>query len=140
MALKVERFDMWVAGMKDKPGALTDKLQSLSKAGVNLKFVLARRALEKPGRAVAFVTPVKGAKQCRAAKAAGFRKSKSLVAVRVQGQDKRGRGAKMTAALADAGLNLRGLSAATFGKNFVAHVALDSTADANKAMKVLKAL
>jgi hypothetical protein len=46
----------------------------------------------------------------------------------------------MTQALADLGLNLRGLSAAAIGKSFVSHVALDSAAAAAKALRVLKAL
>jgi hypothetical protein len=47
-------------------------------------------------------------------------------------------GTSLTARLAAAGLNLRGLSAAAVGKRFVAHFALDRSADAAKAMKILK--
>ena len=42
--------------------------------------------------------------------------------------------------LAEAGINLRGFSAAVVGKNFVLNLALDSTKDANKATRVLKAM
>ena len=44
----------------------------------------------------------------------------------------------MTQALADAGINLRGLSAAALGKKFVCYLALDKAADAAKAIRVLK--
>ncbi len=44
----------------------------------------------------------------------------------------------MTRALAEAGINLRGLSAATIRKQFVVYLALDTAADARKAMNVLK--
>jgi hypothetical protein len=42
----------------------------------------------------------------------------------------------IAAALADAGLNVRGLSAAAIGKTFVTHVALDSAADAATLRKL----
>lgn len=138
--MTVDRMDVWVASIKDTPGALAKKLAVLSEAKANLKFVLARRSAEKRGRGVVFLAPLKGAAQVRAAKKAGLRKSKSIRALRVQGPDRRGLGAKMTAALADAGINLRGFSAAVVGKMFVLNLALDSTADANRATRVLKAM
>lgn len=131
---------MWVASVKDKPGMLAEKLESLSEAGVNLEFVIARRAPDKPGKGVVFATPVKGAAQCRAAKKAGFHKSKSLCAVRVEGPDKRGQGANVLRALAAKGINLRGISATATGRKFVAHIALDGAADATNAGRVLRAL
>jgi hypothetical protein len=140
MALKVSRVDTWAAAIVDQPGGLEGKLDALAKAGANLEFVIARRAPEKPGTGVVFVTPIKGAKQAKAAKAAGFRKTQSLNAVRVEGPDKPGQGARIAHALAIAGLNLRGLSAAAIGKRFVAHIALDTPADAAKAMRLLEAL
>jgi hypothetical protein len=88
---------------------------------------------------VVFVTPITGAAQS-AAKKAGFAKSATLHTVRIQGPDKPGEGARISAALADAGLNVRGLSAAAIGKTFVCHVALDSAADAAKAVRALKKL
>lgn len=140
MALKVSRVDTWAASIVDKPGGLAAKLAALAAAGANLEFVIARREATKPGTGVVFVTPIKGAKQAQAAKKAGFAKTGSLHAVRVEGADKRGMGAKMAEALAAAGVNLRGLSAAAIKKQFIAHIALDTAAAAAKAIKVLKAL
>jgi hypothetical protein len=138
--MKVARVDTWVASMKDKPGTLAGKLKALSKGGVNLEFVIARRAPDKPGTGVVFITPVKGRKQMRAARAAGFKKSAGLHTVRVEGPDRKGQGARMTAAMAAQGINLRGLSAAAIGKRFVAHIAVDTAAAAAKAVRILKAL
>ena len=140
MALKVSRVDVWAAGLKDKPGRMADKLATLADAGANLQFVIARRAPDKPGTGVMFVTPLKGARQLKAAKKAGFLKTKALRSVRVEGQDKRGIGAKLTQALADAGINIRGFSAAAAGKKFVCYVALDKAADATKTVRILKRL
>ena len=140
MALKVQRVDTWAASIKDKPGGLAPKLVALAKGGANLEFVIARRAVGRPGTGVVFVTPVRGAKQVKAAKKQGFKPTKSLHAVRVEGADRRGQGAKITQALAAAGLNLRGLSAAAIGKRFVCHVALDTAAAAAKAVRTLRGL
>ena len=139
MRFKVQRIDTWAASLEDKPGGLADKLDALAKAGVSLEFLIARRSPENPGQGVVFVTPIKGAGATRAARAAGFAKSDSLHTVRLEGADKRGAGAGITQALADAGLNLRGLSAAAINKKFIAHIALDTAADAAKAMRVLRA-
>ena len=140
MKLDVSRTDTWASTIDDRPGGLADKLDSLAAAGANLEFIIARRAPEKRGRGVVFVTPLKGAKQIKAAEAAGFQKTGSLHSLRVEGADKPGMGAKLTRALAKAGINLRGLSAAAFGKRYVTHLALDTAQDAAKAAAVLKKL
>ena len=138
MAFTVSRVDVWAATIKDRPGGLDAKLAALAAAGADLEFVIARRA--KPGSGVVFVTPLKGAAQCRAARKAGFEKTKSLHSVRIEGPDKPGQGTKITAALAAAGVNLRGLSAASIGRKFVCHIAVDEAKDATKALRVLKKL
>jgi hypothetical protein len=140
MKLHVSRTDTWAATIDDRPGGLADKLAALATAGANLEFIIARRAPEQRGSGVVFVTPLKGAKQVKAADAAGFQKTESLHSLRIEGADKPGMGAKMTRALAEAGINLRGLSAAALGKRYVAHVALDTAQDAAKTAAVLKKL
>jgi len=135
--MKAQRVDTWAAAIKDKPGALAAKFKALAAAGANLEFVIARRSPDKRGTGVVFVTPIKGPKQCSAAGAAGFKKTRSLHTVRLEGVNKRGQGARLTQALADAGLNLRGLSAAAIGNKFICHIAVDSGADATKVARIL---
>ena len=140
MALTVTRVDVWAATIEDQPGGLAAKLAAVAEAGAQLEFVISRRAPDKPGAGVVFLTPLQGPAQIRAAKKAGFEKTKSLFSVKAEGPDKRGLGAQITRALADAGLNLRGLSAAAIGRKCVVHVALDSSADATKAARILKGM
>ncbi len=140
MGLEVKRVDVWAASIEDQPGGLAVKLGALADAGASLAFVMARRAPEQPKTGVVFVSPLKGAKQLRVARKLGFVKTKSLNSVRVEGRDKRGMGAIVTAALASKGINLRGLSAAVIGRKFVLHLALDSPDDAAKAARALRAL
>jgi len=140
MPFKVSQEDVWVAGLRDRPGALAKKLGALADAGVQLEFVIARRTPEKRNAGVVFVTPIRGASRQKAAKKAGFRKTRTLCSLRVEGPDKQGRGAQIAQALADAGLNLRGLSGAVIGKRFVTHLAFDKAADAANAARVLRRL
>ncbi len=140
MKLKVSKTDVWASSIEDRPGGLGEKLGALAQAGANLEFIIARRSPERAGSGVVFVTPVKGAKQVKAAQAAGFQKTDTLHSVRVEGPDKAGMGARITRALTEAGINLKGLSAAALGRAFVCHLALDSAADATKAAAALKKL
>jgi len=138
MAYSIRKVDVWAAEIDDRPGGLAEKLAALAKAGASLEFIIARRAPDKPGRGVVFLTPVKGAKQKQAASEAGFGTTSSLQSVRVEGSDRPGLGTKMTRALADAGINLRGISAAALGRKSVAYFAFDSADDAGNAIKLLK--
>ena len=138
MKLEVKRTDVWAASIEDRPGGLAEKLVALADAGANLEFIIARRAPEKSGTGVVFVTPLTGAKQVKAAKAGGFDRTEALHSIRIEGVDKPGIISQLAKSLADAGINLRGLSAAATGKKFLAHLALDSAEDAAKALRVLK--
>ena len=138
MKMDIERIDLWVAGIKDQPGGLAEKLCGLAEAGASLSFLLGRRATDQPGKAVVFVAPIQGARQTKSAKQLGFHKSKSICGVRVITDDKRGLGMVLTKALADNGINLRGFSGVAVGKRAVFHIALDTASDAAKATKILK--
>jgi len=138
MALKASRVDIWAGSVEDRPGGLAEKLCVLAEAGAQLEYVMARRAPEKPGTGVVFLTPLRGARQLQAAKRAGLHKSKTIFALRVEGADRPGLGAWITDALAAKGINIRGLSASVIGKRFVVYLALDSASDAAKAAAALK--
>jgi hypothetical protein len=140
MALKVEKVDTWAAALEDQPGSLAAKLGALSSGGVNLECVIARRAPDKPGTGVVFVTPIQGAAGSRAARQAGFMKTNSLHTVRVEGLDKRGQCARIAEALSEQGLNLRGFSAAAIGAKFVCYIALDTATEAAKSVRLLRGL
>jgi hypothetical protein len=138
MAYSIKKVDVWAGEVADRPGGLASTVSALSEAGANLEFVVARRAPDKPGTGVVFVTPIKGAKQKSAAQAAGLGTTDSLHSVRVEGPDRAGLGAKMTDALAGAGINLRGLSGAAIGRRAVSYLAFDNATDAATAISVLR--
>jgi hypothetical protein len=138
MAYTIKKVDVWSAEVADRPGGLGDKLAALSDAGASFEFLVSRRSPDKPGTGVVFLTPIKGMKQKGAAQSAGFNTSDSLHSVRIEGPDRPGLGTKMTRALADAGINLRGVSAAALGRRAVTYLAFDSAADADTAVRTLK--
>jgi len=138
MAYSVKKVDVWAGEIADRPGGLASTLDAMTKAGANIEFVVARRAPDKPGTGVVFITPIKGAKQKTAAQQAGLGTSESLNSVRIEGPDKAGLGAKLTDARAAAGINLRGISAAALGRRAVSYLAFDSAADSETAVRILK--
>ena len=140
MKMEITKEDVWAASIDDRPGGLADKLDVLDQAGVNLEFIIARRAPDKPGTGVVFVTAIKGAKGKKAAQSVGFSKTDSLHSIRIACPDKSGRGAELTGQLAEAGINLRGFSGAAIGKKAVFHLAFDYADDAKKAIQVLRKL
>jgi hypothetical protein len=137
MALVVERVDVWAATIQDRPGGLADVLVALREAGADLEFIIARRAPEKPGTGVVFVTPLRGDREIGAAAQLGFNVTHSLHSVRVMGPDRPGIAAELTQKLADGGISLRGFSASVIGTQFVAYLAVDSLDDANKGIEIL---
>ncbi|RQS21306.1 amino acid-binding protein [Burkholderia sp. Bp8998] len=138
MELLVERVDVWAATIEDKPGGLARVLNALRAAGADLQFVVARRTPETPGKGVVFVAPLQGDKEIRAATQAGFNTTASLHSIRVMGLDQLGIIAELTQKLSDGGINLRGVSAAVLGSQFIAYLALDSLADAEQATDLLQ--
>lgn len=138
MELIVEHVDVWAANIPDKPGGLAAVLATLHEAGANLQFLIARRAPDTPGKGVVFVTPLQGDREIAAAAQVGFNVTQTLHSVRVMGRDQPGVAALLAQKLAQSGINLRGFSASVIGTQFVAYVAVDSAADADKAIKILE--
>ena len=139
MTLKVQRVDVWAASIEDQPGGLAGKLDVLAQAGADLEMIIARRTPEKPGTGVVFVTPLRGDEEIAAAvEVAGFASTSSLHSVRVEGDNRAGIAALLTQKIADAGINLHGLSAAVIDERFIVHLSFDSDDDAAKAVDILK--
>jgi hypothetical protein len=140
MDLLVEKEDVWAASLDDKAGALAAKLSALTDAGADLDFIIVRRAPERPGTGVVFVTPLRADREVRAATAVGFLVTSRLRSVRVEGPNEPGIAATLAKAIGDAGINMRGFSAAVLGTRFVAHVGVDSAEDEDALAKLLSRL
>jgi hypothetical protein len=140
MSFTVTKVDIWSAKIEDKPGGLARVLGALGNAGADLDCVIARRDASKSGTGVVFLTPVKGAAARKSAQSVGVAPAKNLATLKVEGDDAPGLGARIAGAIADADINLRGVSAATMGRKFVAYLGFDNATDATKAARALKKL
>ena len=140
MAYAVDKVDVWAGTVRDDPGGLAGVLSELSHAGAKLEFVIARRSPEQPGYGVVFVAPLKGRAQTDAARRAGLAKAANLRSVRIEGPDKAGLGSAIADALAEADINLRGMSGAALGRRSAIYLAFDNDEDASKARRILRRL
>ncbi len=134
----VERVSVWSASLMDKPGSLSNKLNCLDEAGVDLDFIIARRAPENPGSGVVFISPLRGDREVRAASTLGFAISSSIAAPRVEGENELGAAARLTDLIADAEINMRGFSGAVVGRKYVAYIGFDSPSDADRAANIIQ--
>lgn len=140
MAMTITKEDIWVAEIEDQPGALAQVLEALAAAGADLHAVIGRREANKPGTGLVYLTPLKGRKQADAARSAGLSPATDIINLRIEGPDKPGIGGRIARAIADAGVNIRGVSAVSYGNKFVAYIGMDSAADAAQATRAIKAL
>ncbi len=138
MTMNAEQVEVWAASLEDKPGALANKLSALAEVGADLDFIIARRAPDKPGTGVVFVTPLRGDQEIEPAAELGYAATNRLHSVRVEGRNERGIAGKLMQRVAKAGINLRGFSGAAIGTQFVLHMAFDTAEDARKAIALLR--
>ena len=138
MDLIVERVDVWAASTVDKPGGLSGILKDLYEAGADLDFIIARRAPEKPGTGVVFLTPILGDREVKAASTLGFNLTSGVAAVRVEADNVPGAAARLAELIADAAIDVRGFSVAVIGTRFNAYIGFDSPNDAKKVVNIIK--
>ncbi len=136
MGFEITKVDVWVGELEDRPGALCEKLGAVMRAGANLEFMIVRPLSEGPGRGVLFIAPLRGEDQARAAEEVGLRKSRVQV-LRIEGPDRPGLGAGIACTLANAGINIRGLSASALGERCLFYIRFDSDTDLVRAAQLL---
>jgi hypothetical protein len=137
MTFEISKEDVWVGEIEDRAGAVAEKLEAVTRVGVNLEFVIARRAPEKPGTGVVFMAPFRGESSVRAALQAGLSQWTSAATLRIEGPDRSGLGALIAWAVANEGISVRGISGAKLADRSVFYLAFDSVADADKASEAL---
>lgn len=138
MGLKLEKVDVWSGEIRDEIGALAEKLGPLAVAGADLTFLIARRQPDKPGTGIVFLGGLRGAKQTKAAQAAGLVKASDVVGLHVAATNKPGLAHQVVEKLASARINLRGISASVIGTRCVIVLAFDSATDRERAVRALR--
>lgn len=136
MAYEIKKVDVWSVEIMDQPGGLSSVLKPLVEAGANLNFLLARRT--SSGKGIAFLSPIEGGAIIKKAKLLGFQKNKDIAVLKISGPDKAGLGLLVLNTLSSAGINIRGVSATSIGKNCNIWISFDNSKDANKASKLIQ--
>jgi predicted amino acid-binding ACT domain protein len=137
MSYQIAPVDIWVTSVRNRAGELASLLAELQKAGAELEFIIGRP--EDAGASAVFVAPLIRPSERAVAEQLGMHRSQHMHALRVAGPDQRGLGAQVTQILAEAKLNLRGITAAAIEHRSVIYLRFDSAADAERGAEALKA-
>lgn len=137
MSYHVAPVDIWVSEIRNRPGELAGLLESLQAAGAELEFIVGRP--EDAGSSAVFVAPLIGPGQRAASERLGLHRSEHMHAIRVAGPDAKGLGARVARIVADARINLRGVTAASIQEHSVLYLRFDSAADAERGSEAIKA-
>lgn len=135
MTYRITKEHVWVGAIPDRADALAEKLRALRDGGLNLELILARRT--GAGHGLLFVAPLRTLEEITAAEKAGLVRSATMKTIRIEGPNVAGLGAKITTALAEAGLNIREYAAAALGDRCVTNIAFDNDAEGDRARELL---
>ena len=139
MAFEITKVEVWEGEVEDRPGGLAEKLAEVMRAGANLDFMISRPCPQRRDTAALFLAPLHGEAQTQAALEAGLKQSTEHW-IRVEGPDRPWLSAGIARTLADASINIRGLSAAVIGDRGVLYLSFQSDVDARRAVQVLTRL
>jgi predicted amino acid-binding ACT domain protein len=139
MAVNISTVEVWAGDIRDQAGSLAGVLERVADSGASVDCVIARRHPDRAGEGDVFISTSKSRKQ-NGAESAGLAHADNLATIRVEGSDKQGLGAKMMRAIADTGVNVRGVSAMTMGGKFVAYIGFDNEEDAQRATAAIKSV
>jgi hypothetical protein len=140
MSFKMQRVHVYHTEVEDKPGGISSKLKVLAEAGAHLEYVYSQRSVTKPGMGDLYVAPLHGNGELAAARSIGMHEVSEPIVMRVEGDDGKGLGSRLTQAWELAGINLHGLVMSVIGGKFVGYATFDTVADANKAATILAEL
>lgn len=138
MLLNVSRSDVWSAIVPDQPGSIAKKLEALAVAGANLDLIISWRNPSAPDQSEIVIGPLTSDKQTQAALSLGFKHNSDIAAIHVEGPNEPGMGFRVTRALAQEGISLKGIAVATMGNQVTMHISLDTARDAERAVHVLQ--
>lgn len=138
MSYTIRKVEVWAGDILNRPGMLARVLEGLTQAGAQLEFLVARRVTEGTSRV--FVAPLKGKKQRQIAGDVGLVPAVGMYSIRIDGPDRPGLGAEIARAVAAAGINIRGASAATIGRKSVFYLAFKTADEATAAAKAARTL
>lgn len=140
MSFKMSRVHVYHSEVEDKPGGIAKILKPLAEAGAHLEYVYSQRSASRSGYGDLYVGPINSNGDVEAAKKIGMHEVAEPIVMRVEGDDNKGLGGKLTQAWEMAGINLHGMVLSALGDKFVGYLTFDSVNDANRAATILAEL
>ncbi len=136
MSIEIKRATIWSIETPNTPGAMTRTLKPLAERGANLDLVMGYANPDKTTVTIE-VFPVTTAKAQKAARETGFSKS-DFPCLAVIGKNRPGIGRDISAALAEAAINVNFFVAQVLGTQYVGLFSFEADSEANLAVRVLK--
>jgi hypothetical protein len=135
VAIRVKPIALWRAEIENKPGALAGVLEPLQAVG--LQVVMGYRYPGNESKAAVEVYPITGKKAVQAARAAGL-SAAPIPALLVEGDDKPGLGYAISAALAQAGINMDFLIGQVIGRKYSTVIGFETEEQSRNAVPLIK--
>lgn len=136
--IDVTSVQVWAGELDDRPGALASLLAQITLcARANIEFIVARPAPDHPGRSILYIAPLTTAEQQEAASAVGLRRAEQMHVLRLVGGDRPGLFAGVAGTLAQADINIHGVSAAAANGVAILYLRFATAAEAGAARELL---
>jgi hypothetical protein len=138
MSFEVSPVEVWVGELEDRAGALASTLaQIMMCAGANLEFVVVRPSPDHPGRSILYLAPLTTPEQCRIAQQVGLHRAENIHALRLVGEDRPGLFAGISGTLAQADINIVGVTAAAAAGTAITYLRFENRRLAEAAANLL---
>ncbi len=138
MAITVKRATIWRRELENHPGTLAEALKPFAEAQVNLKVVMGYGFPNSNSEAAVEIYPITDAKAEKAAEAAGFKASKEVHALVIEGDDRPGLAYEIATELGHAKLNINFSIFQVIDKKFSGVFGFRSDDEAVKADELIK--
>lgn len=138
MAITVKKATIWRRELENHPGTLAEALKPFAENDVNLKVVMGYGFPNSNSEAAVEIYPITDAKAEKAAEAAGFKASKEVHALVIEGDDRPGLAYDIASEMGHAKLNINFSIFQVIDKKFSGVFGFPSEDAAVKAEELIK--
>jgi hypothetical protein len=137
MSYVIENGEVWVGEYLDRPEGLAQFLAPLAGVGADIEFMLTHRVRQRDGRVLVFLAPLNTGPQRRAAQEVGMKRAIKMNTLLVEGPDRPGLLYRLARSIGQAGIRIRGVSAAARGSEVIIYISFYSPEDSSRARLIM---
>jgi|AGTN01.2.fsa_nt_gi hypothetical protein len=138
MAITVKKATIWRRELENHPGTLAEALKPFADHDINLKVVMGYGFPNSNSEAAVEIYPITDAKAEKAAEEAGFKPSKEVHALVIEGDDRPGLAYEIAAEIGHAKVNISFSIFQVIDKKFSGVFGFPSEDEAIKAEELIK--